>query len=1665
MNVTTCFKNLTVGALVLAFTTFASAQSSGPTSPNAPQPPVDWESALAEYSQLLQIQTDTTTWAIRSKPTPQMRKERARWVAGQHRYLAARYEASIVAEILESKDYDKVVPATLALIAKYPDQTAVHDTALAVVLKLLITPEAPEEVRISAFKQISPAFKGRSMFLERAAQHLNKIKIKPLDRWALISAAAQQCGDYPYTAIVLWAALREAAPDLGEKRFAEECRKFVAAYKDSWSTRNAMDTALSIAAKNGDKTAADDLAHRRDQYTIWNKSLADAFAQARKDIAAGNGIAAAAALDQVCAQVPAPIAESGWQALLKAHLLQDIPTEQSVPVMKVLLERAPDGVVIDDAAGVLKSMRTDRGIGILHAMLAARHAYDRERSANIVQQSIRATVDDDAAIRLALYRGAAKAAQTMGAPDRQVQYLIAIGELAWDVSPEEAKQALAQAASHYPEITPAAEAGWLLALLEGKNGITQGPLPRARNAADSTPVRPDVALPAGPTVSSSTVAGPTGIALAPQNTKANFLLGMTPAASSGQETAAQALDSNPADGWMPQKLPASLIVPLKSESTVDRLRIVTGGSTYYTVSLLDRQGQTLARYERDWAFWDYYRRADYWPTPDTTLNILPTAGVCFVRLDVYDANDDAARVVSLEAYGPAFHAQGEHLAAPVALGAGDHSVNVSWKAEEPAQTVTYTPVGEWMRGYPIMRWGKFWGRRTRLSANGGNVTMGFFGTNAALTVRDAGGIQWQLDGSTPALVSNTEKKPTDYLLSENMAPGFHMVRLRNTALVTEGEGMGPAGAELIGLKVNGVSRASVGIRFGSKSGKWGRWQAVTGVDGQASVAIPLEVNGMKPEQAQVGVFFDSREVKGAVSATVSDLKSTPAAARVTGDPAKVLTMASSAIPGVTEDTAMVLDLLKRRMVVVVYPKLGTEAEYQAARELAEKAGVYLISDDIGLNQSPALTLSVGTPHRHRYIRQFLALDSLWNRPEFFAKNDGYVLETHDVMTNVRYLAATGDTPEAAVLAAKRLTARLDARKASPAAPRLFASNTLDIIFSWQIRPEAPPLKELSVRMASGERRSTQFGLAADWAQQKVVITASDLVSDAGDKLSAPVVQPVANYEWEPFFGLVRIPNALVAADPFDMPVNTARGVWLTAQTAAQTKPGIYRGTVTVNADGRVTTVPMAVSVDPFKVAPQTQASTYTFFYMPYWFHKGTAAYDKALASGAADEAAVGATHVGITNVYDWTCERATAPAMAVVAAPNETPETLKWKGYGEGAKGVPAGQALFISFPQAITVREFFANVRGLPKTAVTIACWDGGQWRALSTQDVRMEKMPTVMPAAVDQTRPVQFFRLTGGEGATFSVERVGAFTDLKRTSPITYNFDAIDKQMDVFDLEYAKLGLKPSYIVQTSKRDMIAALDVYGVSHPYSAGITAIYCTQLKAHLEKSGRAERTLIKVADEPADLAAWAAWAAEVKKGGMKAMTCHSARFPEIDAAIGIMNPWVPHYQGDVRNVFFTRRKEAGDKVWWYTYGPPNSRLTGQPAENLAFWWLTQKWNFDGAMHYASMHPSETIFPTPFRYDAGQDHRVMYAPDGSVVRSPRRQLEEEGINDMRVIEYIRAQTAKFAVKDPAGAKTISDDLAKTLDAVVPYKYGYSVDPAAWLAARAKLYDMAVLLSKP
>lgn len=560
----------------------------------------------------------------------------------------------------------------------------------------------------------------------------------------------------------------------------------------------------------------------------------------------------------------------------------------------------------------------------------------------------------------------------------------------------------------------------------------------------------------------------------------------------------------------------------------------------------------------------------------------------------------------------------------------------------------------------------------------------------------------------------------------------------------------------------------------------------------------------------------------------------------------------------------------------------------------------------------------------------------------------------------------------------------------------------------------------------------------------------DLAGPGGARLPKSAVQArvAAFYEWIPFFGDLRLPNTLVETPPLPVPENSAFGIWITVTTPADVTPGEYRGEISLRSGRQTVRLPLSVRVENFAMPRVSSIPTYSFARVPYWFVKGSEPWEAAVIALAENEATHGVSH--LSALSDFTAIK--TPSFTPVK--KRVGDSAAWERCSN-LNAIPSDGSLALQFAAPVEARLLSVGVTKAASAGEWILeqSGDGGaNWRPLATAVLPEKENSALFFPLKDG--PIETIRIRPADGGAAEIARVRAYAG---DQPFRIDFSLLERQLDLIDGVYRQRNLPlPSFILQTSSDINPLSSALLGISDG-GHSVAGIYARELAAFLKKTGRSDRLMLKVADEPRDIAVWARTAKPYHDGGLRTMTCHSDRYPDIDTAIGLMNPWVPNYQHKVDLPFFKERKAAGDPLWWYICGVPVTRLTGSPIENLPFYWLTAKWDLQGAMNYAAMGASNFTMPVPFRYEHGMDHRILFFPDGSVLDTTRRELEGDGIRDMELIFAIRRQLE--TLPDKARAAAIGSRLDALLARMVPYKYGYPEDPQTWFDARRDLYAMA------
>jgi hypothetical protein len=1596
------------------------------------------------------------------KLSAEERADRRQWLAQNypHSDWVTRTEADALQELYAAKKWDGYARQAAEFLAQPHHGGQWRREVLSRLESLVNDKTAPDADRRAALDVLLKNCRSAARILFAVRRYIHQLPLSEEEKWRMAKQAAEICGNHPSARRFLWYFMPGFNKSAPAAVVSDELKWFLQKFgDDSSESIAARRMLLSREANAGNAKATAQLAKLQEQ----EKQNAEAVAQLYQKVAAQAKTDEAGSLETLrqARELPTRAVDSSWWKGY-VHGLRQRPVQMQAALLaaKVL----PPGRVLDDLWSVVRDKLSDLPEAVDFNLAYFGNPpedidYDLSRVESFLKDF--SALDTDARRRFQAHQVAAEVAGRLGEKEIEADYLFKAGKYGWDLDRAAALADLHRAMEVAPDCSSAIEAQWFLDLLEGSNGIVQTSAPRYLGARQS---RQDVTIElpeySGETSSVTVAAGQ--VMLKKFDLKQNLLAGQLPSASSGQSSASFATDGKDETVWKPDALPAAMIVPLRASASPQRLFLHFGEPTYFTVSLLDATGRVLARYERDWEFWEHYQSRQLWPDAEETLNLLPVGGACFVKVEIYASLGVAPSLKEIAAFPFPYAATGWHLSPAQTLPAGE-VLRVAWQADEPEKEVTYGADSEGARGFPIFRWRDPWLRTKRthvpLRKFGAALGLQFFGDNAGLSLRGRGRAYWSLeDGRGDAISQNDSDANASFThrLADDLAPGRHLLTLGSQALSQEEGDNFTNSIEYEGVTVRGHSTASRLIRFGDGK-NWGAWLGPLRDAKGTRVKVPVRVNSAAPTQYQIASFLDARGTQAQITPQTED--KTTVAAEPSGAVAQPATFVET--PSlVSEDLDAVAKALQQRRVVVSYPKHGSAEEFHAAQRLAEKAGVYLVSDDIVLNGSHHdLILAVGTPLSHRINRQLLAMAGLWNDPQYLNSDDGIVSRTSE-NSKFPFLFVTGETPAAVERAAKRLLAHIPERKAPTQPFRVFGSNTLEMVYAWQLHPEREKPQTLSLRLAQNDRRGLQFGVSANRDIKALQITASTLTGPNASTLPAPQARVVGFYEWEPFFGDLRVPNTLSEEKSTPLGANSSTGVWLTARSRADTKPGVYRGNITIAADGYSETLPLQITVEPIALPVASHLRTFSFAMLPWYFHEGTPEYEKALRELAENEAEHGVNTVNPKLEAAWKMEPTLTPARYCVAAPSTPITDLKWKPYSENAKTARPGEAIFFGFENPVDARLVNGAFRVEKKADIALSVYDEGVWHDEKPQNPVGEDVwvAAAFPVKNEKWQIVRF-----ESTQLLQIGKLNAFADPENDGPLAFDFAATTHRMDVYDEVYRRRNLPlPMFLCYANFDRGGAARTLLGVNDDYYGGhvVATDFTRQLKVTLQKTGREQRFILKVADEPSDIVEWTKIARAFQAGGLPVMTAHSGNYKNIEAAVGVMNPWCPNYQHNVLRPFFKERQQAGDAVWWYICGVPATRITGTPIENLPFYWLSAKWNFDGAVNYAALTGGEANEAVPFRYDHGLMHRLAYKPDGTLLDTTRRELEGDGIQDYKLIEYVRNRIAAWRkANQSAKADATEKKLNAIIDAIVPYKYGYSQQPEDWYRARNALYDLA------
>ena len=108
---------------------------------------------------------------------------------------------------------------------------------------------------------------------------------------------------------------------------------------------------------------------------------------------------------------------------------------------------------------------------------------------------------------------------------------------------------------------------------------------------------------------------------------------------------------------------------------------------------------------------------------------------------------------------------------------------------------------------------------------------------------------------------------------------------------------------------------------------------------------------------------------------------------------------------------------------------------------------------------------------------------------------------------------------------------------------------------------------------------------------------------------------------------------------------------------------------------------------------------------------------------------------------------------------------------------------------------------------------------------------------------------------------------------------------------------------------------------------------------------------------------------------------------------------------------------------------------------------------------AALHANKgSSMPLAFRYNHGMDHRMAHGENGRLLDTARRELEGDGIRDVKLIIWVRHRLEALKRTQPDRAQQLEQRLEAAIESVAPLLLRLPAGRGA-MAPKA-VYDMAV-----
>ncbi len=962
------------------------------------------------------------------------------------------------------------------------------------------------------------------------------------------------------------------------------CKEYLGSFdKDSLLYPQVYSTLLSYEASAGNAEAKAKLKELRKKEKIEIKELKILFNKAFDAMKTGDYSAAVKELSVLREKkYPRQLTINGWSRI--SSQLKKCPPEKLQELLDLAIDTThPRGInnnflnKFADPAYYATPELAGRNIKLVKKYFNSFKLADADvaQKMNFLRHRLKRTLPD--VVKTPMFVVMAEIVKQHKIRDFEVEFFFTAGTGIMQKNRELAVKYLKNAAECGIDNKEAAQAKWLYELLTGSKKLPQSAAPRFLPERLVFKKAPELSL-ATTVKDNPKVKEAKGFFTA---VKENAVLDVNAVSSNekGNKSISKAFDNSNDTAWVPEKLPATLIVPLKNTASLRQIKVNAEYALEYTITLLDKNGKKLRQFQR-MGLLIYAGR--YYPKEKAVIDFTPCDDVAAMQFTIYRrmAREDGIRDIKIASSDYAMRSV--KILSSSTVPAGKETMLMAYDSKPVNMKVEYP--GNWF-SYYRRQWYDPWRKDKYFKLSKLDFSLGIYGgSKLTLNFIHNGAVDWQLDGKTKGRIENENNAKSKVFIPE-LGNGLHLLNFIGSSLKGGNDKHGADGMQFRGLQLSGKASGYYVARF-KCNGKWTGWFS------GKKIKIPAGAKNY-----QLAAIIDSREVLGKASAQLG--KCTVSFSSAGGKTEKYSLDEPSFI---NDEPAALAAYIEKYRPAIAFSKNGTKAEYEAAKELAEKAGCYLISDDVEFNNRDQKkpVLAVGTPLINRYCRSLVSRLLVWRDKKFLNSHEGFAMpEPTSLEPGSAFAFICGDTPEATIAALKRVLEKVKPYKAKEDFT-LFKVPLLERVFPWQLHTTAPRVRELSLELGRNDRRSVKAGVTFDRKTDDFKVVCSELKSDSGKSVPAPRIRYTGYYEWAFFFGDVRQPDMLLDQPVLPIAANTASCVWITVDTDKNTPPGKYRGKLTFSSGDCKKVIPLEVNILPLTI-PDGRISSYDYYGVPYWF--------------------------------------------------------------------------------------------------------------------------------------------------------------------------------------------------------------------------------------------------------------------------------------------------------------------------------------------------------------------------------------------------------------------------------------------------------------------------------